>query len=118
MQIMTILGSVLDENSLLSAYDGIARYEVSDDVSRRFILPEIKNHLGNTFDCDTVTCNLYLSLKTFEPLGFRVLNGECGKDVFFDDMPDVLYKKEEGDYLYTTICQHLGCRAIKEAVSF
>lgn len=82
MQIMTILGSVLDENSLLSAYDGIARYEVSDDVSRRFILPEIKNHLDSEFDCNTSTCNLYISLKTFEPLGFRVLNGEGGEDVF------------------------------------
>jgi hypothetical protein len=118
MQIMTILGSVLDENSLLSTYDGIARYEVSDDVSRRFILPEIKNHLDSEFDCDTSTCNLYLSLKTFEPLGFRVLNGEGGEDVFFDDMPDISYNKEKGDFLYTTICQHLGCKAIKEAAAF
>lgn len=114
MQIMTILGSVLDENSLLGVHDDIACYELSDDVSRRFILPEIKNHLGDAFDFDTVSCNLYISLNTFEPIGFRVLDGEKGEDIFFFDLPDISYSKKENGSLYTIVCQHLGCKAIRE----
>lgn len=114
MQIMTILGSVLDESSLLSVHDGIACYEVSDDVSRRYVFPEIKSQLNNSFNYNTANCDLYISLETFEPIGFRVFDEERGEDVFFDDTLDVLYGNEENKFLYTLLCQHLGCKAIRE----
>lgn len=114
MKIMTILGSVLDENSLLDVHDGIARYEVSDDVSRRFVMPEITDQIDDTFDLDSATCDLYISVETFEPLGFRILNGENGKDVFLDNISN---SKEEC-YICKMICQYLGCKAITESVSF
>lgn len=117
MQIMTILGSVLDEDTLVSIYDSMARYEIADDVSRRYVLPEIKEYLNNSFD-NTVSCDLYISLKTFKPIGVRVFDEEKGEDFFFeDDIFDIFHNKEEIKSLCITICQHLGCKAIREMSS-
>lgn len=114
MQIMTILGSALDENSLVSTFNSMARYEIADDVSRRYILPKIKEQLNNSFDYNTVNCDLYISLKNFELIGFRVLDEKKGEDFFFDDADDISDISDEDRIIYTMICQHLGCKAIKE----
>ena len=117
MQIMTILGSALDENSLVSTFNSMERYEIADDVSRRYVLPKIKEQLNNSFNYNTVNCDLYISLETFEPIGFRIFDEEKGEDFFFDDISDISRKKEESKFFYTTICQYLGCKAIRETSS-
>lgn len=114
MQIMTILGSALDEDSLIGTFNNIARYEIADDVSRRYVLPVIKEQLNNSFDYNTVNCDLYISLETFEPIGFRIFDEEKGEDFFFEDISNISHNKEESRFFYTTICQYLGCKAIRE----
>lgn len=116
MQIMTILGSVLDGNSFVSIYNGMARYEMDNDVARRYVFPEIKEQLNKSFDYDTAICDLYISLKTFELVGFRIIDEKKGEDFFFDDVSDIS-DNEENNFFYTTICQHLGCKAIRETSS-
>lgn len=117
MQIMTILGSVLDENSLVSTYNNMARYEMDNNVARRYVFPEIKEQLSNSFNYNTVTCDLYISLETFELIGFRIIDKKNGEDFFFDDIDDISDISDENRFFYTTICQYLGCRAIKETSS-
>lgn len=117
MQIMTILGSVLDEDSLVNTYNSMARYEIDNDVARRYVIPEIKEQLDNSFDYNTVICDLYINLKTFELIGFRVLDEKKGEDFFFDNIDDISDISDENRFFYTTICQYLGCKAIKEMSS-
>ncbi len=73
MQIMTILGSALDEDSLVGASDGMARYAIADDVSRRYILPEVKEWLNYSFDCSTAICDLYISRVCGQKVGHQNL---------------------------------------------
>lgn len=119
MQIMTILGSVLDGDSLVSTYNSMARYEIADDVAQRYVFPQIKEQLNKSFDNNTAICDLYISLETFELIGFRVLDEKKGEDYFFNDIDDIsdISDNEENKSLYTMICRYLGCRAIKEMSS-
>lgn len=105
-EVMTILGAILDKNSVVSIDDDIARYEISKSVSDMIL-----NHFGE-FDPQKYICDVYIDMISSEFAGVRIISldddSNVAEDIMFDDELDI------ANPLYKITCEHLVCMAKKE----
>lgn len=105
-EVMTILGAILDKNSVVSIDDDIARYEISKSVSDMIL-----SHFGE-FDPQKYICDVYIDMISSEFAGVRIISldddSNVAEDVMFEEELDL------DNPLYKIICEHLVCMAKKE----
>lgn len=105
-EVMTILGAILDKNSVVSIDDDIARYEISKSVSDMIL-----SHFGE-FDPQKYICDVYINMISSEIAGIRIISldddSNVAEDIMFDDELDI------ANPLYKIACEHLVCMAKKE----
>ena len=105
-EVMTILGAILDKNSVVSIDDDIARYEISKSVS-----DIILSHFGE-FDPQKYICDVYIDMISSEIAGIRIIS----LDVDSNFAEDIMFEEEldSDNPLYKITCEHLVCMAKKE----
>lgn len=105
-EVMTILGAILDKNSVVSIDDDIARYEISKPVSDMIL-----SRFGE-FDPQKYICDVYIDMISSEIAGVRIISldddSNFAEDIMFEEELDL------DNPLYKITCEHLVCMAKKE----
>ena len=112
MQILGVLGAVMDEDYLTNIKSDYAYYEVGD--------AEIAYKLCAQFNYPHSAggrCDVLISLTDFEVDGFRFYNDNSDDEqiVWLCDTDTKIVIPEADKGIYKIICQELGCRAIKQS---
>lgn len=109
MQILKVLGDVMDYNYLTNLKNDYAFYEVGDE--------RLALNLSKKFNATGGRCDVLISLKDFEVDGFRFYNDDNDDEqiVWFCDVDEEIRIPEADKGIYKIICQELGCRAIKQS---
>ena len=109
MQILKVLGDVMDYNYLTNLKNDYAFYEVGDE--------ELALNLSKKFNAAEGRCDVLISLTDFEVDGFRFYNDNSDDEqiVWFCDVDEEIVVPDRDKGLYRIMCQELGCRAIKQS---
>ena len=112
MQILGVLGAVMDEDYLTNIKSDYAYYEIGD--------AELAHKLCSQFDYPHSAggrCDVLISLTDFEVDGFRFYNDDSDDEqiVWLCDIDTKIVVPDKDKGIYRIICQELGCRAIKQS---